>query len=112
MIALRENSRPWFLGALLFGTLALLVPILGAPLIFLSGVAAAAIGFILFRPHAATFTGVFLLYSNIVVVLRRVFPYLEILAAALVVPFAIQVAYYWLARREGLRVDSIFVLLV
>ncbi len=112
MMVLREASRPWFLCALLFGTLVLLIPILGAPMIFLSGVAAAAIGIILVRPHAATFTAVFLLYSNVVVVLQRLLPYPQLLAACLVVPLVIQVAYYWLARREGLRVDSVFLLML
>jgi hypothetical protein len=106
----RWGKAGWL--ALLFGLPVVLIPTVGPPAVFATGAAVAAATAMLVRPRIAIFVAVFLLYSNIAVVFGRQLPNPQLAMAAIVLPLAIPVLYYWVSRREGLRTDTIFRLML
>jgi putative inorganic carbon (HCO3(-)) transporter len=111
MTILREFSDSWLLYALLFGSMLVLIPVAGAPIVVASGAVAAGAALMFVRPHLANFAAIFLVYLNVAVIFQQL-PYAQLIGACFVAPLAIQGIYGFAARRENLRGGTVFYLML
>lgn len=108
MIASKESAYAWLPPLLLYGVLAVAVSRFGTIWVAVVAALGLAATLTLARPEIATVLAVFLLYTNLAVVAKTVFPFPELLASGLALLFLIPLAHIWILRRESLRADKVF----